>query len=181
MKLIWNLILTVHLAIEIWNKSNSLKIYSKNFLSFALLASSAPRKCGCCWPKHGSVLGLGHNSGMFDDHRMRLVSFSGKVLFCWSQGRSLGVCHRIELFIRSGLLDWDRSDIRRSFPNRCQVPVPDDLLAFLYLYFGFLSYPGHLPVSRTLASGFYHSIAWKAELRSLAYLTGETISWIVSI
>jgi len=28
----------------------------------------------------------------FDDHRMRLVSFSGKAPFCWSEGRSLGVC-----------------------------------------------------------------------------------------
>jgi len=28
----------------------------------------------------------------FDDHRMRLVSFTSKALFCWSQGRSLGVC-----------------------------------------------------------------------------------------
>jgi len=63
------------------------------------------------------------------------------------------MCHRIELFIRYGLLACDHLDIRSSSSDRCLVPLPDDLV-FLYLDFGFLPYPSHLPLLSKWASGF---------------------------
>ena len=47
----------------------------------------------------------------FDDHRMRLVLFSGKAPFCWSQGLSLGVCHRIKLLVVGSWIETARKSV----------------------------------------------------------------------
>ena len=86
----------------------------------------------------------------FDDHRMRLVSFSGKALFCWSQR----LCHRIEWFIGCDLLYWDRLDIRKLLLGPIPGPSSRRSPCIPLSRFPVPPYPGHLHVSRKWDSGF---------------------------